>query len=226
MFHVYWRKNRMKKILYILIVIVLFSSCTKQFSETAENTTIPETSVLSKVDKSEYFEAIKKFNWASYDEKPFLYENIFAHECKVFVCDIDEDEIPEIMLTEIYSPREADATEILKFENGEYVSAYSFWGNCYSDEENISFYENQNKDKVMISKTSSYHGGVRNTVVSEINISTFSYKVLYGKTEYDNGSEKYFVINEEKEITRDFIDGGFSGYTETEKENFETFLNE
>lgn len=112
----------MKKILYILIVIVLFSSCTKQFSETAENTTIPETSVLSKVDKSEYFEAIKKFNWASYDEKPFLYENIFAHECKVFVCDIDEDEIPEIMLTEIYSPREADATEILKFENGEYVS--------------------------------------------------------------------------------------------------------
>ena len=71
-----------------------------------------------------YSEAIKEFDWVSYDEKPFLYKNIFAHECKVFVCDIDNDEIPEIMLTEIYSPREANATEILKFENDKYTSAY------------------------------------------------------------------------------------------------------
>ncbi len=173
-----------------------------------------------------YSEAIKKFNWVSYDEKPFLYKNIFAHECKVFVCDIDNDEIPEIMLTEIYSPREANATEILKFENDKYTSAYGFWGKCYSEENNISVYKNQNNDEIVISKTSSYHGGVKNTVVSEINISSFSYKVLYGKTEYDNGNEKYFIINEEKEITRDFIDGGFSGCDESEKSDFEAFIKE
>ncbi len=224
----------MKKLLITLFAITMLTACTAKPTSDEEFTTPTEISECTIVStsaetsitntKKELTDAVKEFNWSSYDEKPFLYENIFSHECRVFVCDIDEDKIPEILLTEIYSPREANATEILKFENGEYVSACGFWGNFYNDEKNISLYENQNKEKVLISKTSSYHGGMKNTLISEVNVSSFSYKVLYGKTDYDSGEEKYFIINEEKGITRDFIDSGFSGCIETDKENFCSFL--
>ncbi|MGN0688901.1 MAG: membrane lipoprotein lipid attachment site-containing protein [Oscillospiraceae bacterium] len=226
----------MKKLLLIILATAMLTGCTAkptsdekvttptEISECTIVSTSAETSITN--TKKELTDAVKEFNWSSYDEKPFLYENIFAHECRVFVCDIDEDKIPEILLTEIYSPREANATEILKFENGEYVSAYGFWGNCYSAENDMMLYENPEKENILIFTTSSYHGGTENTVVSEVNVSSFSYKVLYGKTTYDNGKEKNFWINEDAEISRDFIDSGFSGYKETDKKDFEIFLNE
>ncbi|MEG0899703.1 MAG: hypothetical protein RSF40_08355, partial [Oscillospiraceae bacterium] len=110
------------------------------------------------------------FDWVSSDNKPLLYENMFANEYRIFLTDINNDLIPEILLTEIYSPHEATYTEVFSSKDKKLVSIGGFWGDAFLENDNVIVYKNQENKKVILTIVHSSHGGDTNEILLEINI--------------------------------------------------------
>jgi hypothetical protein len=102
-------------------------------------------------DSDTLFSAIDSFDWVSEDNKPCLTSNMFANECKVFVTDINNDNVPEILLTDVYSPREASYTEVFGLSGNELSSMGGFWGYVFNENGPTNIYENSSGETVFIS---------------------------------------------------------------------------
>ncbi len=165
-----------------------------------------------------YLASVRNFSWVSSENKPFLSENIFANECKMSVSDINADGIPEVILTDFYSPSEANAAEVFSWD-GELSSSGGFWGSEFSESGSIPVYETADGRRVIVTSVESEHGGMRGTIYSETDISDYSSTVVCAVSSSD--SSGYYWINSSDGIDRDFIDDGFRKCGEISKADFD-----
>jgi len=110
-----------------------------------------------------YLASVREFSWVSSENKPFLSENIFANECKMSVSDINADGIPEVILTDFYSPSEANAAEVFSWD-GELSLSGGFWGSEFSESGSIPVYETADGRRVIVTSVGSEHGEMCGTV--------------------------------------------------------------
>lgn len=194
----------MKKTVSFIIILLMLTSCS--------------ASAQSDPKKEEYLASVRKFSWVSPENKPFLSENIFANECKMSVSDLNADGIPEIILTDYYSPSEANAAEVFSWD-GELSSSGGFWGSEFSESGRIPVYETADGRRVIVTTVESEHGGMRGKIYSETDISDYSSTVICSVSSSD--ISKYYWINSSDRIDRDFIDDGFRKYDGISKANFD-----
>lgn len=194
----------MKKTVSFIIILLMLTSCS--------------ASAQADPKKEEYLASIRKFSWVSPENKPFLSENIFANECKMSVSDLNADGIPEIILTDYYSPSEANAAEVFSWD-GELSSSGGFWGSEFSESGRIPVYETADGRRVIVTTVESEHGGMRGKIYSETDISDYSSTVICSVSSSD--ISKYYWINSSDRIDRDFIDDGFRKYDGISKANFD-----
>ena len=194
----------MKKTVSFIIILLLLTSCS--------------ASAQADPKKEEYLASVKKFSWVSSENKPFLSENIFANECKMSVSDLNADGIPEIILTDYYSPSEANAAEVFSWD-GELSSSGGFWGSEFSESGRIPVYETADGRRVIVTTVESEHGGMRGKIYSETDISDYSSTVICSVSSSD--ISKYYWINSSDRIDRDFIDDGFRKYDGISKADFD-----
>ena len=197
-----------------LTVCAVLLSCCGLHEHNAEQLPYSDKSISLSAenvfDIDSFTNAVDEFDWVSYDNKPCLTANMFANECRVFISDINSDNNPEILLTDIYSPREANYTEVFSFTDGSLKSDGGFWGYVFSENEKTQIYQNSANESVFISDTETTHGGKTIRTVSEVTVTGFDETLKFITVFSDNNSEaECYQCDIEAEITRDFLDGGF-----------------
>ena len=203
------------KIIIILTAIFILTSCSATMSN--ENpqaaSSSAESQTTHKSEQTDNFKnAVNNFNWVSYDNKPFMFKNIFANTCKISICDIDNDTNVEIILTDAYASNEASAIEVFKIINGALISVGGYWGQALDNQTAINIFENSKGENVFLTQIRSEHGGTENTFIAEVNADNYSMNVISAKVTTDNDTCYYLFNKEVRDINRSFFDGNFVSY--------------
>lgn len=223
-----------KKIMCILVAAVfIFAGCDSQEVKKDTPSHSAESNILTNETEFffyELFTAIDSFDWVSSENKPCLTPNMFANECKIFVADLNKDNMPEILLTDVYSPREASYTEVFGLLNDELKSMGGFWGYVFNGNEPIEIYENSLGEMVFISYIETSHGGNTIRFTTEVNLIDYSQKTK--SIEILNNNDNlakliYYWCDANIELSRKFLDGEFlaTDYLESTNEEYDLLFS-